>query len=385
MVAIVAGLTAALLIGAADGSVSLSSTAMRWQSGTHSPPPCSARTAAAPRLRESPTMLSVPTEPFGVAVTASGRFIFAGLSNSVGVFVWRGGHLHLRTKITVPEEALGVALTPDGRYLLSADGYGGAYVLNVAAAERGSRSAVLGQLTSAGSGAIEVGVSPDGKYAFVSLETSNELAVFNLRRAIDTGFTRYMPIGVVPLGEDPVGMATSADGRYLYVTSEVTPPSHQGSLSTIDLATAETDPARAVVSSVPAGCSPVRVAIARGSVYVTARASDAVLWFSSRALVHDPADALRGTVRVGSAPVGLAVVGRSSELLVADSDRFGSAPRANLALLRLGPHGRAVLAGYLDSGGFPRDIAATRHGNLVVIANYASSQLETLELGSWRR
>ncbi len=341
---------------------------------------CSSLTARAPRLEVAPRMLRVPTEPFGVTLTPNVSFVFAGLSNSVGVFARTDGRLRLRAKITVPEQALGVTLTPDGRYLVVADGYGGAYVLDVTATEHGSRSAVMGQLTSSGTGAIEASVSPNGKYVFVTLENSDELAVFNLHRAIATGFTRYTPVGMVPLAQDPVGIAMSPGGRYLYVTSEVAPPSRQGTLSTIDLATAETDPSRSILTTVPAGCSPVRAVVAHGSVYVTARGSDSILWFSSRSLARDPSHALRGSVRVGPEPVGLALVNRKTELLVADSNRFDTAPRANLALLHLDSDGRPTLSGYLRSGSFPREVAATRSGGQAFVTNYGSSQLESVSL-----
>lgn len=342
---------------------------------------CTARTATAPRLHAQSTTLGVPAPPFGVAIAPGGRFAFAGLGGSVGVFSLAAGRLHLRSTIAVPGAAHGLALSPDGRYLVVADGAGGASVLDVAAAEQGSGSALLGQLTSTGHGAIEASVSPDGAFVFVTLEYSNKLAVFDLRRAIATGFAGNLPVGVVPL-EDPVGMATSPDGRYLYVTSEVGTSPGQGTLTVVDIARAETNASRAVVASVPAGCDPVRVVAARGSVYVAARGSDSVLWFSSRALVHAPSDALKASVRVGPEPVGLAAVDGGTALLVADSDRYGTSAHASLALVRLHTGGRPTLAGYLVSGRFPRDIATARRGDLAIVADYRSSRLETLSLRS---
>jgi hypothetical protein len=38
-------------------------------------------------------------------------------------------------------------------------------------------------------GAIEVAIAPDRRYAFVSLEDANQIAVFNLARAIAHGFS----------------------------------------------------------------------------------------------------------------------------------------------------------------------------------------------------
>lgn len=322
-------------------------------------------------------MRGVPAPPFGVAVAPGGRFAFAGLGNRVGVFAVTGDRLRPRFTIPLPGQARGLALSPDGRYLVVADGEGGAWVLDVVSAERGSGAAVLGHLTSSGHGAIEATVAPGGRFVFVTLGSSNELAVFNLQKAIGTGFARNQPVGVVPI-EVPVGMAVSADGRYLYVTSEIGASSQQGTLTVLDVARAETDASRAVLASVPAGCDPVRAVAVRGSVYVAARGSDAVLWFSAQALVRAPSHALRATVRVGAEPVGVVVVDNGRRLLVADSDRYRTSPHASLALLRLGRGGGPALEGYLGSGGFPRDIATADNGDLAVVGDYRSSQLQTV-------
>jgi len=76
----------------------------------------------------------------------------------------------------------------------------------------------------AGTGSHRSSGSADGRFVFVSLEDSNELAVFNLGRAARLGFGRSDLVGYVPMGVAPVGMAISADGRYLFATSEADSP-----------------------------------------------------------------------------------------------------------------------------------------------------------------
>ena len=101
----------------------------------------------------------------------------------------------------------------------------GAVVFSVAGLEEGGshRSAwTAGTLRSPGVGAIETAVSPNGSDVFVTLEDSDSLAVFDLRRALRRGFTRSDLVGTVPLGIAPVGIAVAPGGRYLYVTSEAT-------------------------------------------------------------------------------------------------------------------------------------------------------------------
>jgi hypothetical protein len=73
-----------------------------------------------------------------------------------------------------------------------------------------------------------VAVSPDGGFAFVSLEYSGEIleysgeiAVFNLQRARASHFRTSGFVGDIPMGIAPVGMAVSPNGDWLYATSEV--------------------------------------------------------------------------------------------------------------------------------------------------------------------
>jgi DNA-binding beta-propeller fold protein YncE len=277
-------------------------------------------------------------------------------------------------------------LTPNGKYLIGA-ARGGAAVFSVAAlTTKGSpRSAwAAGILRSPGAGAIEAAVSPDGRYVFVTLEDSNDLAVFDLGRALQKGFHQSDLVGTVPLGVAPVGIAVAPDGRYLYVTSEATNENeNEGTLTTIALAKAERSPATSIVSTVPAGCSPVRVVATRSRVYVTARGSDALLAFDAHDLVDHPATALRGDLAVGEAPVGLALVDHDRALVIADSDRFAApGAGASLAVVTLGGRGAMALAGYVATGSFPRDMAASPDGRTLLVSDFGSGQVEAVQVGS---
>src|SRR5208282_1520728 len=372
-------------------------------------PGCSTATAPAPALSTVPTaMAPVPSTPFGVAATAGGRWSFVALtgSGSVGVFRVQGpGVPSLARQVRTGGQPLGEALTHDGRYLLVADGSGGAAVISVSRAEEGGAGALLGTLNDpAGSGAIEVAPSPDGRFAFVSLEDSDQIAVFDLRQALTKGFGPSDFVGTIPAGLAPVGLAVSPDGRWLYATSEIAPgaprpalarpspgtrPSSvllaEGSLTVISLRRAETDPAGSVVSTVEAGCGPVRVITSAdgGVVWVTARESDRLLGFSASRLRTDPARSLVASVPVGEAPVGLALVDGGARIVVADSNRFG-APGAASSLAVVGVaaalDGRPALLGYLKAGGFPREMALQPDGTTLLVANFSSRQLEAVDV-----
>ena len=357
-------------------------------------------------------MVRVAGSPFGVMAALDGRWVFVD-SPGTGVEVLRAGSpAGLTPARTIPAgQVLGETLAGGGRYLLAAAGTG-AVVVNVARAERGSGGATLGTLASpAGQGAIEVAVSRDGRFAFVSLEYSARVAVFDLRRALTQGFGPADYVGAIPVGQAPVGLAVSPDGRWLYATSELsaTAPLHSqptarpagpgqraraadapgpdapGTLTVISVQRAETDPARSVMSTVDAGCQPVRVITSADGrvVWVTARASDALLGFSAARLRSDPARALVARVRVGEAPVGLALVDHGGRIVVADSNRFG-APGAtsSLAVVNVGAAlaGKPALAGLLPAGRFPREMAPEPGGRTLLVTNFASGQVELVNV-----
>src|SRR5208282_1343540 len=109
--------------------------------------------------------------------------------NDVVVLNNSGGSLAPAQVATIPAQGAnkGEAITPDGKYLLAAAG-SGAYVISVPEAEAGDGGAVLATLTSPhGSEAAEVSVSPDNGYAFVTLQGSAEVAVFNLKKSLTGG------------------------------------------------------------------------------------------------------------------------------------------------------------------------------------------------------
>ena len=386
--------------------------------------PCTTAVAQEPVLSHALTGISPAIgDPFGVAVSRDGRYSFVsgfrGYRNGayVEVFSDQGSAPKpVRVIALGVPQAAGDALTSDGRYLLVATGSGAA-VLDVARAEQGAPQALLGFLRSPeapGGGvpatagqapgsailpgalgsAIEVTTSPDGRYAFVSLEYQNEIAVFNLRHALASGLHRSGFIGTITLGQAVVGMAVSPNDRWLYATSEVAAGVHEqltphgmpdGTLSVIDLHRAVSTPSTSVVSTVPAGCGTVRVAVSPDGrvVWVTARESDALLAYSASDLLSDPKQALLARIRVGEAPVGLALVAHGTRIVVADSNRFHApGERSGLTVVNATAAlaGHPSLIGIARAGLFPRELALEPNGHTLLITNFESGQLETLDL-----
>ena len=357
-------------------------------------PGCSIATAPGAALRTVLTSLEpVPGTPFGVVVTGDGGWSFVSQPGAGSVGVFRIGRPALPSpvgQVNTGGPSLGETLTPGGRYLLAADNTDGAVVISVSRAESGAAGALLGTLGSGSAdGAIEVAVSPDGRFAFVSLENLASVAVYNLQRGLAEGFSGPDLVGMIPVGMAPVGLAVSPDGRWLYATSEAaaggSASGGQGTLSVISLARAETDPAGSIVSTVDAGCSPVRVITSAGGgvVWVTARGSDRLLGFAAARLRTDPSRSLVASVQVGEAPVGLALVDGGTRIVVADSNRFG-APNAasSLAVVSVPAAlaGRPGLTGYLPAGGFPRQMALEPDGRTLLVTNFSSQQLEAVSV-----
>jgi DNA-binding beta-propeller fold protein YncE len=374
---------------------------------------------------------AVPGSPFGVVTTPDGRYAFVDLiGGRVLVYSVTGLVPHLIRTIPVPGEAVGSSLTRDGRLLVIASGKG-ATVLSVERAESGAPHPVLGTLSPPRSarlqaaGAIETTTSADGRYVFVSLEygaPGGAIAVYDLGSPRAPTFGPGDYVGAITLGSAVVGSAVSPNGRYLYVTSELGRQSpaqvhareqrirrfqlrHRsfravqggglaalepdGTLSVISVATAEHNPARAVLATVPALRQPVRVAVSPdGSiVWVTARASDRLLAFSTARLLSNPARALLANVTVGTAPVGVAVFDHGDRVIIADSNRF-NAPGAHATLTIVNTraaltHHPAVIA-TLRAGRFPREIAVERNDTVVLVSNFASDQLESVNVSRLR-
>ncbi len=246
-------------------------------------------------------------------VTGNG-YAFVTTGNAVAVLRTSTGLAPaLVTTIPAPGANKGITLTPDGKFALAAAG-SGAVVINVAAAISGDASPIAGTLTSpTGSGAVEVTVTANGQYALVTLQDSAEMAVFNLAR----GFGPAAFVGYVPLAAQPVGIA--AYGTWVYVVSLA------GTLAVLNLHTAETDPAHAVVATVRAGCGAARALVSGDGtiVWVTARDSDTLLAFSTARLRTKSAGALIARVAVGEAPLGETFTDHGARILIADSNLDG--------------------------------------------------------------
>jgi DNA-binding beta-propeller fold protein YncE len=381
------------LLGAIGGGYALfgtgsgATTAGTAKAGaTLAAPGCTTKTATASTLAKAHGHLAtVGGKPFDVVVTSRG-FGFVALGTALGVLQTSRPVPRLIRTIPLPG-AFGVALTQDQKYLLAA-GQSGLTVFRVSDLEHGL-STPLGTLTSPGGRhAVQVAVSPDDKYAFVTLQFSGHVAVFNLRRALKSGFGPADLTGLIPVPARPMGIAASPDGHYVYVASGLATPasaSGQGSLTVIDTLRAERAPASSVVRVVKAGCGPDRIAISKDSrdIWVTVGGSNALVAYSAAKLLTDPRHALIARVAVGELPLGLVFFDHGNRLLVADSNRDQVTGRAaNVALVNVPDalRGKPALLGTAGSGAGAGQVALYPGGKTLLVADTGSGQVQVIKV-----
>jgi DNA-binding beta-propeller fold protein YncE len=349
-------------------------------------PGCTTAATAKPPSKVTSSSVRLGGHPFGAATTPSGKHDFVTLGNSLAVL--RNGSALLPTLLhTIPVSGAnkGDSVASDDKLLLLASG-SGAQVLNSKDAEHG-QAVLMGTLSSPGGrGAVEVQLSPDGRFAFVTLQSSGGVAVFNLQAALADGFAASSFVGLVPTGSEPVGMAVSPDGKWLYVTSiekVATASPSEGELSVVNLKKAEVKPAKSVVSTAMAGCEPVRVIVSGdgNDVWVTARASNALLGFSAAKLRKDPQHSLIARVGVGAEPIGLTFVANGHRIVVANSDLTklaGAVPSLSVVSTSAALAGKPALLGQVSTGLLPRQFAT--EGNTLLVTNFGSGQLQAINI-----
>jgi DNA-binding beta-propeller fold protein YncE len=244
---------------------------------------------------------------------------------------------------------------------------------------------------------VASGVSSEGNIGVVQL-------VYDTNGNVTTGTTL---LGQISTGGDAIaGMTLSPDGTRLYVTSEIATsasnavgtnpvlsesdcvqaagsnPQSNGTLTVISVAKAETSPgSSAILATVNAGCSPVRMAeSADGStLWVAARGDNRVLAFSTGMLEFNPGNALVSYASTGgTAPVGIRLFDNDQLLAVANSNRFGTGAAANATILSVAVPASASVLQTVQTGLFPREIWLGSDDATLYLTNYSSDTLQVI-------
>jgi DNA-binding beta-propeller fold protein YncE len=351
--------------------------------------------------------IKVPGKPFGVIATPDGKWVLVSLvgppTNGIAVLHHTARCAELSHIVPLEHLPLGVALSYAGDMLAVAHfRRGGISFLDVERATANASDSVLGHVpTGEAMGSIEVTFSPNQDYAFVSEEKQAAVSVVSLRAIRASGYTEYAVVGRVPVDHMPIGMAISPDGRSLYVTSEATDPlpgadtdghaseflgwpvSPLGTLTVVDMALAQSDPAQSVVAQIPAGENPVRVALSHGgrNAWITSRASNQLLVLDTVAAHHGQVF-IRAAIPVGLAPVGVAVVANDTIAVVANSNRFANDESSNLSVIDVEAAlvGQRAVIGTIDVGKFPREFCIGSQGNTLFLTNFRSGSVTMLDV-----
>jgi len=366
-----------------------------------------AQTQCNDRLASPVVTIPLPGPPFAVAVSGDGCRVFASLMGKGGISVLsrKGGQVQLVRTVPMPEAATGIVLTHDGKLLIAATGNGPVF-LDVPCLVAGCGKPILGSIVDGQRvQSIYVNVTGDDKFLFVSEESAAAITVIDLARARRDGFKGESIIGKIPVGRAPIALTFSADGSRLFTTSQAALPewgwpaactpegrpnitalvNPEGAVMVIDVARAETDPAHSVTARVPAGCSPVRMALSPDGerVYVTARNSNSVLAFDAGKLVSDPAHSRLGMAKVGTAPVPVAVVAGGKMVVAGNSNRFGGRGEAqSLTLLDAAKiaGGSDAAIGEIPAGAFPRELRVSADGQTLFLTNFGSNSLQVMDV-----
>jgi DNA-binding beta-propeller fold protein YncE len=360
--------------------------------------------------------ITLPSNPFAVAPSSDGCWVFASLAGANGgiaVLKRGGGRIEMVRVVPVRPAPAGIALTHDGKLLIAAAN-NSAVVLDVAKMTSGADNAILGTFGGGGTTffqSVYVNVSGDDKLLFVSQESAQAITVIDLERARANGFKPDAIIGNILVGNGPIALTFSPDGKLLYTTSEGAaaawkwpkackqegPPAlvaargaelvnPEGAVVVVDVALARTDQANAVVAHVPAGCSAVRLAISPDGrrIYVTARNSNAVEVFDTTKLISDPDHSRLGTAPVGEAPVPVAVIDGGKKVVAGNSNRFapGNSPQT-LTVLDAAkmeqPNANATL-GTIPAGAFPRELRVSADGHTLFLTNAGSASIQVMNV-----
>ena len=364
--------------------------------------------------REASVTVSTPGNPFQALPSVDGCWVFVsiarGANENSGIAVYRRsqGTLRFARELRIAGSPAGMALTSDGTLLVVADNDRVAFI-DTERLVTGRSGAILGYLVDAAAkGRVYASVTPDDKFAFIADENSATVSVIDLAKARATRFDVSATVGKIPTGAAPIAMVFSPDGRLVYITSQrppanlgwpieckreannaandLTPVNPEGAIHVVDVVRAEADPVHAVIGSIPAGCSPVRLVLSRDGAraYVTARNSNALLVFDAAKLVSDPRSSLIGRVPVGTAPVGVAVVNGGRQVIVTNSNRFAGSAGDTQSLTVIDAakvaDGAPAVIGSIPAGAFPRELRVTTDGRTLILTNFGSRTVQMIDL-----
>ncbi len=228
----------------------------------------------------SSVTIALPSHPFAIKPSRDGCWVFVSLmgdgaaANNAGIAVLKrgGGRIELSRVVPLKSPPAGIALTHDGKLLIAA-AIDEVIFLNVRRMTESAADPVLGSFSDGPNvGSIYANVTADDKLLFVGEERARSITVIDLERARRNGYKADAIIGKIPVGNAPIALTFSLDGKWLYTTSQValtewnwpkacstegqasakselTRP--EGAVIVVDVARASTNPAQSVAARIP--------------------------------------------------------------------------------------------------------------------------------------
>lgn len=371
--------------------------------------PLSSDCNAAPK--EAISFASLPGHPFGSAITKDGCHLFVSIPgkrtkvNGIAMLQRSGGKVEMEKIFTLEDRPTQMILTHDEKLLIVA-AFSAIVFLDVDKMIAREDKPVLGVIHEGEeAGSIAVDVTGDDRFLFVSEEQAESITVIDLQQARSQGFTNHAIVGRISVPPGPTALVFSPEDKLLYSTSEIGPNQSgwpadcvpegeaggaptvpQGAITVIDVKRAVSHPDKSVIATLPAGCSPVRIAISSDGryVYVTARNSNAMLAFDAAKLATNSRESLLAEVPVGPAPVPIAVTDAGRKILVGNSNRFagGKSDTQDITIIDVGKlaQGRTAVLGTIPAGGFPRAFTQSQDGRALFVSNFKTDSLEIIDV-----
>ncbi len=363
--------------------------------------------------------VKLPGEPFGVVDSRDRKWIFVSLltgqQTGIAVLQNTGGRIQFIRTVPMDRRPSGMVITHSGDTLIAAADDGVVFFDTRKLEAGGNDPAFQWVRDGLRANTTYVNVTADDKTLFVSDENAATITVIDMDRirppGRDSGTTSKRAdsesgapdaiVGKIPVGVAPIALTFSKDERWLFTTSQVAPPDWrwpavlkrevgkgkvpEGAVIVIDVAKARIDPHESVVTRIPAGGSPVRLALSPdGSrLFVSARNSNAVLVFETADLVTNPNNAESVKIPVGTGPVPVVLVKNGRLALVGNSNRFDpSATNSTLTVLdtsrigtQMGPQ-----IGEIPCGAFPREFHLSADGQTLYLTNFRTGTLQVLDV-----
>jgi DNA-binding beta-propeller fold protein YncE len=335
------------------------------------------------------TITELPAWPFGVACLPDGAGAVLTLprAGARGLIGLRAGSPWSVARVVWTADAVaprGLAIERTGRHAVVANSCGGLLIVACARLFADEDTdPILVSVPSPGIESMQVVLTPDERHAIVADEASATLSVFALDGSLSSSDPGAELVGQVRVPAGPVGLACTPDGRDLVVVCQV--DGRCGRICVLRLEDVVRDPARAEHVSAAAGASPVRVAVSGDGAlaWVTLRGANTLVAFDLAGVRAGARRTVRAAVRVGAAPVGLAVLDGGSLVVVANSNRYGADAMSPQSLSVVDASaalsGRAPVLGTITAGAFPRELAALPDDRGVLVTNVLSQSLQSAQ------